>query len=287
LARTDDVACAAVDIFRRAAELNRLDERRDGNVLVIGSPRRIVVSGDIHGNRWALDKIISHADLAADPQSRIVLQEILHGPPGDQGGHDPSIELLVQAAGLKIEHPEQVLFIMGNHDVAQVTESEISKYGYGVCKAFIEGLKAAFADDADEVMDALAEFFLSLPLAIRCPNGVFISHSLPSPGKFDDACIEILTRPITAADMLRGQPVYNWVWGRRHTEDQLETLAAELGAEFFLMAHQHNKTGYDIISRRGAVVLSDHAGGYIVEFRDDQKITGDSLEQYLKPLSAL
>jgi len=285
-AGTVDVACAAVDIFRRAADLNRLDDRRDGNVLVIGSPRRIVLAGDIHGNPWALDKIISHAALTTDPQCIVVLQEILHGPP-DQRGYDPSIELLVRAARLKIEYPRQVLFVMGNHDIAQATGSEISKYGYGVCKAFVEGVKFAFADDAGEVMDALAEFVLSLPLAVRCPNGVFISHSLPSPGKFDDACSEILTRPITTADMQRGQPVYNWVWGRRHTESQLEALAAELGVEFFLMAHQHNEAGYDIISRHGAVVLSDHANGYIVEFRDDQKVTGDSLGQYLKPLSSL
>ena len=281
------MACAAVDIFRRAADLNRLDDRREGNVLVIGSPRRIVFSGDIHGNRKALSKIVSHAALTADPQCRLVLQEILHGPPGDRSGHDRSIELLMRAARLKIEHPRQVLFVMGNHDVAQATGSEISKYGHGVCKAFVEGVKFAFGDDAGEVNDALKEFFLSLPLAIRCPNGVFISHSLPSPGKFDDASIEILTRPITEADMQRGAPVYNWVWGRRHTESQLETLAAKLGVEFFLMAHQHTQAGYDVLSRRAAAVLSNHAAGYIVEFRDDQKISGDSLAQYLKPLSAL
>ncbi|MBL7221675.1 MAG: metallophosphoesterase [Phycisphaerae bacterium] len=281
------MACAAVDIFRRAAGMNRQDDRREGNVLVLASPCRIVLAGDIHGNRGALGKIISHAALASDPQCRLVLQEILHDPPGDPSGHDRSIELLMRAAWLKTEHPEQVLFVMGNHDLAQVAGSEISKYGHGVCKVFVEGVKFAFADDADEVMDALEEFFLSLPLAIRCPNGVFISHSLPSPGKFDDACVEILTRPITLDDMQRNGPAYNWVWGRGHTEDQLETLAAKLGAEFFLMAHQHNKDGYDIISPRGAVVLSDHAGGYIVEFRDDQKISGDSLGRYLKPLAAL
>jgi hypothetical protein len=255
--------------------------------MVIDPPYRIVFSGDIHGNRRAFGKIVSHAALDTDPQSHVVLQEILHGPIDGQTGHDRSIELLVRAAELKIEHPRQVLFVMGNHDIAQVTRSEISKYGYGVCKVFVESLRFAFGDDAEEVMDALAEFFLSQPLAVRCPNGVLISHSLPSPGKFDDACIEILTRPITTADMRRGQPVYNWVWGRRHTESQLETLAAKLDVEFFLMAHQHNESGHDILSRHGAVVLSDHAGGYIVEFRDDQKVTGDSLGQYLKPLSAL
>jgi len=281
------VACEAVDIFRRAADLNRSDDRRDGNVLVIGSPRRIVFSGDIHGYRSAFDKIVSHADLSSDPQSRLVLQEILHGPPDDRDRQDRSIDLLIQAARLKIEHPAQVLFVMGNHDVAQTTGSEISKYGYGVCKAFVESVKFIFGDDAPEIIDALKDFLLSFPLALRCPNGVFISHSLPSPGKFDDAIAEILTRPIALDDMQRGQPIYNWVWGRRHTETQLEALASRLDAEFFLMAHQHTESGYDIISSRAAVVLSDHSNGYIVEFRDDQKISGDSIGQFLKPLSTL
>jgi hypothetical protein len=176
---------------------------------------------------------------------------------------------------------------MGNHDLAQVSGSEISKYGHGVCKAFAEGVKFAFPDDAVEVIEALDDFFASLPLAIRCPNGVLISHSVPSPGKFDDACVEILDRPIAPADMLRNAPAYNWVWGRRHTPEHLETLAGRLDVTLFLMAHQHNEAGYDIISRHGAVVLSDHPNGYIVEFHADQKISGDSLGQYLKPLSAL
>ncbi|MDP6637250.1 MAG: metallophosphoesterase [Phycisphaerae bacterium] len=281
------MGCAAVDIFRQAAELNLSDERREGNVLVISEPGQIICSGDLHGYRAALSKIISHAKLASDDQRLLIFQEILHGPPDDQAGHDRSIELLMRAARLKIEHPGQVLFVMGNHDLAQVSGSEISKYGHGVCKAFSRGVEFAFTDDSRDVMDALHEFFMSLPLAIRCPNGVLISHSTPSPLKFDDDCIEVLSRPITPGDMQRNGPAYNWVWGRRQTEEYLESLAEKLNVNFFLMAHQHNEAGYEIISRHGAVVLSDHANGYIVEFHTDQKISGDSLRQYLKPLSSL
>jgi hypothetical protein len=188
--------CAAVDIFRRAAGLNRDDERRQGNVIVIDSPRRIVFSGDIHGYRSAFSKIVSHARLTGDPNCIIVLQEILHAEPDANGGQDRSIELLMRAARLKNEHPEQVLFVMGNHDLAQVSGSEISKYGHGVCKAFVEGVKFAFPDDAGEVIEALDDFFASLPLAIRCPNGVLISHSVPSPGKFVDACADKACRQL-------------------------------------------------------------------------------------------
>jgi len=281
------VGCGAVDIFRQAAELNRCDERRQGNVVTLEPSSRVVCTGDIHGYRAALTGILSHAKLGSDPNCRLILQEILHGPPDPQSGCDRSIELMMRAARLKIEHPEQVILVMGNHDLAQVSGSEISKYGYGVCKEFVRGVQFAFGDDAGAVNEALDDFFMSLTLAVRCPGGVFISHSVPSPGKFDQACKDVLDREMTVADMQRNAPAYNWVWGRRHTAEQLETLAGELGVEFFLMAHQHTEAGYNIISRRGAVVLSDHKNGYIVDFRADQKISGDSLRQYLKPLSGL
>ncbi|MCP4376124.1 MAG: hypothetical protein GY794_08135 [bacterium] len=279
--------CAAADIFRQAADLNRNDERRKGNVLHIAAPCRIVSSGDIHGYRSAFTRITSYAKLNADPESYLVFQEILHCQPDEKTGHDRSVELLMRAARLKIERPKQVLFVMGNHDVAQVTGSEISKYGHGVCKAFVKGLQFAFEDNANDVAEALQEFFMSLPLAVRCPNGVLISHSLPSPAKLNETSTEILTRPITPEDMQRGGAAYNWVWGRGQSEEQLETMANQLGVEFFLLAHQHNEAGYDILSPRGAVVLSDHSAGYLVEFRDDQKVDADSLMQYLKPLSSL
>jgi hypothetical protein len=281
------LASPVADIFRQAAELNRNNPRREGNVIVISEPRRIVCSGDIHGYRSAFSGIISHARLGADPNCRVIFQEILHGPPDEKVGHDRSVELLMRAARLKLEHPEQVLFVMGNHDLAQASGSEISKYGHRVCQAFAAGVEYAFADDAADVLEALDDFFMSLPLAVRCPNGVLISHSIPSPGKFDDACLEILDRPITRDDMQRNAPAYNWVWGRRHSPEHLQELAETLDVNFFLMAHQHTEAGYDIISRHGAVVLSDHSSGYIVEFHADQKISGDSLRQYLKPLSAL
>ena len=241
----------------------------------------------MHGYRQGFGQIVSHAGLKDDPNCRLILQELVHAAPDEKTGQDRSIELLMRAARLKIQHPQQVLMIMGNHDLAQVSGGEISKYGHRVCKAFIDGVKYAFGDNADEVLTALDDFFMSLSLAVRCPGGVLISHSIPSPGKFDQSCVEILNRPITRQDMLRNAPAYKWVWGRRHTPEQLETLSAELDVEFFLMAHQHTDAGYNIISRHGAVVLSDHPAGYITEFHADQKISGDSLRQYLKPMSAL
>lgn len=275
------------DMFLQAAGLTRNDPRRKGNTLVIPEGKQMIVSGDIHGNRTGLQSIIKYANLSADPNRCLVLQEIIHGLLDPKTQQDRSIELLMRAARLKISHPQQVFFVIANHDVAQVAGSEITKAGRGVCKSFVEGLHFAFKDNAEKVQDAVYEFLRSLPLAVRCANGVLISHSLPSPHRMELAGTEILSRVSVPEDFNRPGAVYEWTWGRNHTPEQLESLAQQLGVEFFLLAHQHNDDGFCKIHRRAAAVLSDNQYGYITEFADTDLLNGDNITDYLKPLAAL
>ncbi|MDP7636991.1 MAG: metallophosphoesterase [Phycisphaerae bacterium] len=277
------------DIFRQGTRLNIEDPRRQGNVIVLGPGCELLVSGDIHGNRRGLNNIITHGTLKAHSQRHLVLQEIEHGPIDSDTGHDRSIELLMRAVRLKIVHPSQVLFIMGNHSVAQISGSEISKGGYGACKAFADGVHFVFGENGPEVLEAVEQFMRSLPLAVRCPGGVLISHSLPSPHRMDKTSTGILsqTTPVRDEDLRRGGSVYEWTWGRKHTAEHLDALAAKLGVGFFLLGHQHTDAGYTIVSQRAAVIVSDHSHGYVVQFPGDQSLSGDTVEQHLKPLTAL
>ncbi|HUU60246.1 MAG TPA: metallophosphoesterase, partial [Phycisphaerae bacterium] len=122
------------EIFRQAAAANRHDPHREGNVVVLEGGCEVLVTGDIHGNRTALAKVIAVAQLDGHPQRRLILQEIIHGPVDPRSGHDRSIDLLLRSARLKIAHPEQVFFILGNHDIAQVSGGEITKDGRRVCE---------------------------------------------------------------------------------------------------------------------------------------------------------
>ncbi|HOF19000.1 MAG TPA: hypothetical protein PK082_08820, partial [Phycisphaerae bacterium] len=78
------MACAAADIFLRAAELNRNDARRAGNVVELEAETDILYTGDLHGHRNNLSRILAYADVGAFPQRRLVLQEIIHGPPDER-----------------------------------------------------------------------------------------------------------------------------------------------------------------------------------------------------------
>lgn len=281
------MASPAADIFRQAAELNVSDPRRKGSTVHLEEGCEMIVAGDLHGNRNALNKIIAHARLDARAACRLVLQEMGHGPVDPKSGHDRSIDVLLRAARLKVQHPQQVLFLMGNHDLAQFTGNEITKEGRGVCKSFIAGVNFAFGEQGGEVLDAVNEFFRSMPLAIRCPSGVMLSHSLPAPNRMKLAGTDVLQRAYREEDYHRGGSVYEWTWGRGQTSQQLDELAAELGIDFFILGHRHVESGYEIFAPRGMVIASDHEHGYILEFSGDLALTGEMAAECVKPIAGL
>jgi len=278
---------AFTDIFRKAAELNRGDPLRKGNLVELEGPAQVLVAGDIHGNRAGLAKIIAHAAVGSSENRRLVLQEVIHGPPDPRTGHDRSIELLVRVARLKIAAPSRVFFVLGNHDLAQATGSEVTKEGRGVCKAFAAGVEAACPGAGTEVLEAAKGFLLSMPLAIRLPNRVWISHSLPSPRRMELAGVEIFARQVRPEDLLRGGAVYEWTWGRDQTPEQIDALAAALGVDFFILGHKHTRRGWDMLSPRALVLGCDHDRGCVMEFSTDAVLTADNAAGFVRPLAGL
>jgi hypothetical protein len=278
----------AADIFRRAAELNLSDERRSGAVIHLEEGMEVWLTGDLHGNRKALNRVIRTAALPRHGERRLVLQELIHGPPDATSGQDRSIELLLRAARLKCELPGQVIFLMGNHDLAQATGCEIAKGGREVCHAFIEGVRYAFGDHADEVYLAVCDFLRSLPLAARCPNGVWMCHSIPSPEQESLAGEQILLKsPFDAEDLARGSAVYHWTWGRGQTSEQIVRLAEALGAEFFLLGHRHSPRGFERIAPRAICLASDNEFGVLARFRSDEPADLDRIEDGLVRIASL
>lgn len=276
----------AADIFRQAAELNRNDPRRQGNVVHVGRPPRTLIAGDLHGSRSNLNTLLHHAE--KDPRALLVLQEIIHGPDDPRTGHDRSAEVMLRAARAKIERPEHVLFLLGNHAVAQITGNEITKEGRGSCKAFDNGLRYCFADEAPEVYAAILGFCRSMPLAIRFDNGLLASHTLPSPERMDLADLTILERPWQDTEELRrGGAVYEWTWGRNQTAEQLDQLAETLGIESFVLGHKHIQTGWEALPARGIHLMTDDAMGQVLEFGADDTIHAETLPSFVQRIVSL
>ena len=272
--------------FNSATELVAEDENRHGNSLLFKPGEKIICVGDIHGHRWNLAKIIAHAALGVHPHHRLVLQELIHGGTPDQSGADRSVEVLLRAARLKIAYPTQVFFLLANHDIAQITGQEITKDGHGECESFDAGLDNSFGPDAAEVRSAVHRLLRCLPLAARCENSVFITHSLPSPNRMDLIDWDIFARPYEDKDFRRGGTLYEWTWGREHSAEQLADLAERLDTKRFLLGHQPCKTGYQIQHGTSIIIDSHHSHGVIMEF-DAGLPLGENLDEHIRPIVAL
>ena len=197
------------------------------------------------------------------------------------------MEALLRAARLKVDRPGQVVFLLGNHDVAQAAGGEITKAGRGVCEAFVAGVRYACGDDADEVLEAIDEFLLSLPIAACCPGGVMVCHTLPTPRRTELAGEEIPQQPYRDADLHRGGRVYEWTWGRKQTPEQIDRLAERLGVAFFVLGHRHIETPYEVISPKAIIITSEHDRGCILCFDSDAAMDGETAPNHVKPIAAL
>ncbi len=277
----------AVETFRRAAGENLNDPRREGNLVTLSAGKNVIVTGDIHGHRRNFTRIVSHAAIGDYPDRRIILQELIHAPPDPRSGHDRSIDLLLRAARMKVSNPQQVLFVMGNHDLAQVTGGEIVKDGRGACRAFAQGVHYAFGHSGQAVLSAVMEFLKSMPLAAVCPNGVLVSHSLPS--KPDEATggIDDLRQKSQDNDLRRGGRIYRWVWGRGHTPQTIEELAEKLEVEFFIIGHRKMSSPWEIFAPRALALTSEEDNDCIVEFSTDQTMNDQKAAECVRAIASL
>jgi hypothetical protein len=285
-----DVRDSPAESFRKAADLNGRDPRRNGNVVGIAAGCEVIAAGDVHGHQANLDRIIACAELPNHEGRRLVLQEILHALPDSQGhtGHDHSVEVLLQAVRLKIAHPEQVIFLLGNHDIAQRLGNEITKRGRGVCRQFVAGVRDAVGEaGAAEVLEAIEAFLLSMPIAARTPGGVLMCHTLPTPRRMGLAGESIPDGPYDDKALRRGGRVYEWTWGRKQTPEQVEHLAERLGVGFFILGHRHIDSAYEMIGEKAIILTAEHDRGCLLRFSSDAALTAEDLPRCLVPLASL
>ncbi len=254
----------ALELLEVGRELVRQDPCREGNVIVLPNYGQVVMTGDLHGYKPNLQKLKRFASLKRSPQRHVVLHEILHvnsfDVSGSHGGDD-SCQLLLSALKWKIDYPEQVHFMLGNHDLAQITNREISKAGGPSIAMFNEGVYQSFGSDADMVLEAINRLLLAFPLAARCPNRIWLSHSLPGPYALDEFDMTIFGRQWEEEDLLPGGSVYELVWGRMHTQSSMEQLCDLFDVDHFVVGHQGQSEGFECQFGHMIILASEHPNG--------------------------
>jgi len=276
-----------IELCKKGTQLNYSAKYRRGNIIHLPDLGKLIISGDLHGHRRNFEKIVTFADLDNNPQTHVVFQEILHGGPQDEEGGCLSFKLLFDAIDYQLQFPDQVHIILGNHDTAVLCNIDIMKMGREMSKAMKDAMKRHFADEYESVYLALKQYLLSQPLAVRCPNRIWVSHSLPSDSYADSFDVTVFQRHSRISDVTRPNPAYLLTWGRRHNEQTLAKLAQLFDVDVFILGHQPQDKGWTQGGKNLIILASDHNHGCIISFDLTQFYTVNELIDCIVPLAAI
>lgn len=276
-----------IDLLNRGVQANNADRFRRGNLVHLPGEGSLIATGDIHGHRRNFERIVAYADLASHPDRHVVLQEIIHGGPQDSEGGCLSYKLLFDAVRYKLTFPDRVHIIMGNHDTTVINSTAVMKDGKEMNRALCLALEREFQQDYGDIKLAIREFLFSQPLAVRCEDRIWLSHSLPSDrfvSKFDP---HIMDRQLKINDCEKPGSAYLLTWGRRHSQALLDRLAQLFDVDIFILGHQPQEHGWSQAGKNLLIIASDHNHGCLLSIDLAKPYTVDELTHLTVPLTSI
>jgi len=276
-----------IDRLNKGVAANRSDRFRRGNLVRLPGAGSVVVGGDIHGHRRNFERLVAYADLAHHPDRHLVLQEIIHGGPEDDTGGCLSYQLLFDVVRFKLSYPDRVHIVMGNHDTACISNSDVMKNGKEMNRAMGSAVDREFRGASPEVKQAIRLFLFSQPLAVRCENRMWISHSLPADRSVELFDTGVFDRELRPDDCAKPGPAYLLTWGRRHSQTTLDRLAQRLDADVFVLGHQAQTHGWCQAGENLIILACDHNHGCLVEADLARSWTASALTDQIVPLASI
>lgn len=272
-----------LNILRKATEFVIRTPGRQGHTIFLTDAKDVLVAGDLHGHLGNFQSVMTTAALAAHPKRHLVLQEVIHSSFRYPTGGDKSHQLLDLFAALKCQFPERVHLLPGNHEMAQMTGRPIGKGNESYNELFVEGIKAGYGTAWGEIHKAYMELMKALPLAIRTPNRVFISHSLiPARNMptFDPAILQ--AESYEEKEYLPGGTVYGLLWGRDTSQENADEFLRKLDADLLISGHIPTDTGFDTPNTKQLIVDCSASPAAFVLFPADTPLTHAELVACVK-----
>ncbi|MBN1795496.1 MAG: metallophosphoesterase [Sedimentisphaerales bacterium] len=278
---------STIDLLQRGQKACSEDSCRQGNLISLGDKGRLIATGDIHGHRRNFERIVSYADLDNNPDTHVVIHEIIHGGNEDEEGGCLSYRLLFDVIKYKLKYPDRVHMLLGNHDTTFINNTKVMKGGREMNKALRDALGREFGDQTEEVKLAIRQFLFSQALAIKCANGIWFSHSLPADRYADDFDITVFKRELKINDVVKPGAAYVLTWGRRMSQKGLDKLAQKLNADVFIVGHQAQSKGYCRAGDNLIILASDHNHGCIIPIDLSRPYTTDELMASIIPIASI
>ncbi|UCG60030.1 MAG: metallophosphoesterase [Phycisphaerales bacterium] len=276
-----------VDLLSKGVQANNADKFRRGNLIHLPGEGSLIATGDIHGHRRNFERIVAFADLPNNPKRHVVVQEIIHGGPQDPDGGCLSYRLLFDVVRYKLSFPDRVHIVLGNHDTAFINNSEVMKNGEEMNRSMRQALEREFQEASSDIELAIRQVLFSQPLAVRCENRIWLSHSLPnarSAEKFDP---KILDRKLKINDVVRPGSAYLLTWGRNFSQTLLDKMAKLLDVDVFILGHQPQQEGWRQAGENLIIVASDHNHGCLLSLDLAESYTALQLIESIVPLASI
>ncbi len=276
-----------IDTYQQAAQATRQTPGRHHGVVQLTAELadEVMVTGDLHGHRQNFNTIRRVADLASHPRRHLVLQEVCHGGPHypDSGGC-MSHTLLEDVAKLKTQFPAQVHFLLGNHELAELTEYPIQKNKQMLNLMFRLGLQHTYGPATEKVRQSYLPFLESSPLAVRLPGGIFISHSIPENVEASDFDKTIFTREIRSLELYEHSSIFALVWGRDYQPDNARAFAEMVDARVVINGHEPCPEGFDVPNDTQIILDCCSDQGRYVMLPVGQELSQDQIVERIQKL---
>jgi hypothetical protein len=176
---------------------------------------------------------------------------------------------------------------MGNHDTAFINNVKVMKNGKEMNVAMRAALDREFVGASEHVKLAIKQFLFSQPLAVKCANRMFISHSLPADRYTSQFDHRIFSRQLRINDVVKPGSAYLLTWGRNHSQQLLDKMAEVLDADIFILGHQRQESGYRQGGSNLIIIASDHDHGCILPMDLGKTYTAEELLGLIIPLAAI
>jgi len=277
-----------IDTFGKAARANTDLKTRMGNVIELTptSADEVMITADLHGHRKNFNRIRQIADLGSHPRRHLIMQEVCHGGPTYPiSGGCMSHQMLEDVAALKAKYPEQVHFLLSNHELAEMTDYPIVKHGKMLNLMFRFGMQEMYGPATNKIREAFVPFLRTLPLAVRISKGVWVSHTLPD--KCDQTAFksDIFDRPLRDDDFLEDSPLFGFVWGRDFRQQNADAFAKLIDAEILIHGHEPSGDGFSAPNSRQVILdCSAEQAKYVILPVGEPLSQGDILSR-IKPLA--
>jgi hypothetical protein len=258
---------------------------RKGHLIFLDGSAEVMVAGDLHGNLENFRRLLERANFLAHPHRHLVFQELLHGPFHYPSGGDKSHQLLDLLAALKCQFPDRVHLLLGNHELAQWTGQWIAKGNHDSNELFRQGVKTAYGQSAEEIYAGYLELFAVVPLAVRTPNRVFISHSLPRQAHLDTFDPAVLEQDDPQPkEFLPGGSLHALVWGRDSTAATVTAFLHKVDADLLITGHIPCENGYQVPNDKQLILDCMGSPGCYCLFPAERALTHQELVDSVKTL---